>query len=95
MSLRSDVILVWCHCESRRQADEAIFFKMGSIRIPLSGKIASSVTASGDATRNDTECLKRLLRGLRPLAMTRNVIMAYINNGFPPKTGTTATALPL
>ena len=64
MLWRSGVILVWCHCESRRQADEAIFSGKGIIILPCLKKIASSVTASGAATRNDTECYKRLLRGL-------------------------------
>jgi len=45
-----------CHCESRRQADEAIFSGNGIIILPLLEKIASSVTACGAATRNDTKC---------------------------------------
>ncbi|MCL2017851.1 MAG: hypothetical protein FWG80_03730 [Alphaproteobacteria bacterium] len=49
-----------CHCESRRQADEAIVSDRGSIIIPLPEKIASW----SSTTRNDTKYLKRLLRGL-------------------------------
>ncbi|MCL2018082.1 MAG: hypothetical protein FWG80_04925 [Alphaproteobacteria bacterium] len=54
---------------------EAIFSKRGSIRIPLSGKIASSVTASGAATRNDTECLEKIASSVTASgAATRNDI---------------------
>ncbi|MCL2018091.1 MAG: hypothetical protein FWG80_04970, partial [Alphaproteobacteria bacterium] len=63
-----------CHCESRRQADEAIFSGNGIIILPLLEKIASSVTASGAATRND------IISQFRSLYMTKyklTFVMVY------------------